>query len=57
MKCFKMGKKKGNERSILKGFYMDYVNPSKAKYDFLFHNVFLQCFITLRHNNLKIDNT
>jgi hypothetical protein len=43
MKCFKMGEKKGNERSILKGFYMDYVNPSKTKYDFLFHNVFLQC--------------
>jgi hypothetical protein len=41
---FQKWKKKGNKKSILKGFYMDYVNPLETKYDFLFHNVFLQCF-------------
>ncbi len=31
-------------------------NPSKFEYEFLFHNVFVQFFENLEHNNFKIDN-
>jgi hypothetical protein len=33
-----------NEMSILEGLYMDYISPLKIEYEFLFHNVFIQCF-------------
>jgi hypothetical protein len=30
-----------NERSIIKGLYMDYAIPPKIEYGLLFHNVFI----------------
>jgi hypothetical protein len=47
-----------NERSILKGLYMDCANPPKIEYGlFNFTMCLPNVFETLTYNTLKVDST